>query len=251
MQPNVQSILQEIIGEEHAERSECVVCHEGISALIDAELDAEEMKRPFVSLQQHLGSCPACQQEYEELQPLLRAGRRGELQEPPSPPIFDFSYLEQHPSKESTHQSNRTDTPYLGSLFSRLHRKADRLLAMVIPKSSSATSLPLPGHTAFSRIAGKTNRRALPIQADELRVGLLVGFPSRRNLGLGVYIRWAETDRPAERVQVEIRDTSRRVIARLLTSDDGCVTLPRVAAGEYMIEVRHRGDVFQLPFARQ
>jgi len=64
-----------------------------LSAYIDAELDGQDAAVLFPDVHKALTEYPEFAQEYRELSVLLDAERRGELEEPPHIPEFDFSYL--------------------------------------------------------------------------------------------------------------------------------------------------------------
>ena len=64
-----------------------------LSAYIDAELDGKDAAELFPDVHKAVADHPEFAREYRVLSALLDADRRGELEEPPYIPEFDFSYL--------------------------------------------------------------------------------------------------------------------------------------------------------------
>ena len=64
-----------------------------LSAYVDAELDGKDAAGLFPDVHEALDEHPEFAQEYYDLYELLLSGRRGELEEPPITPTFDFSHL--------------------------------------------------------------------------------------------------------------------------------------------------------------
>lgn len=77
-----------------------------LSAYVEAKLDGRDAAALFPDVHQALAQYQAFAEEYETLYDLLDAERKGELEEPPSVPTFDFSYLDlPTPTKEFVHKN--------------------------------------------------------------------------------------------------------------------------------------------------
>lgn len=64
-----------------------------LSAYIEAALDGKDAAALFPTVHTAIATYPAFAEEHQILYELLDAERRGELEEPPFMPVFDFSYL--------------------------------------------------------------------------------------------------------------------------------------------------------------
>lgn len=64
-----------------------------LSAYVEAKLDDRDAAALFPNVHKAIATFPAFADEFESLYDLLDAERKGELEEPPYIPTFDFSYL--------------------------------------------------------------------------------------------------------------------------------------------------------------
>lgn len=64
-----------------------------LSAYVDAELDGKNAAKLFPGVHKALATHAKFAQEHRELYALLDAERKGELEDPPHSPKFDFSHL--------------------------------------------------------------------------------------------------------------------------------------------------------------
>lgn len=64
-----------------------------LSAYIEAELDGRKAADLFPEVETAIANFPEFAEEYQILYEILDADRRGELEQPPYTPAFDFSYL--------------------------------------------------------------------------------------------------------------------------------------------------------------
>lgn len=74
--------------------------HDLLYAYIDAELDGEDVSVKFPQIYKELQNCSTLKEEYHMLRDLLVAERDEQLEQPPFPALFDFSYLPQNNSIE-------------------------------------------------------------------------------------------------------------------------------------------------------
>lgn len=86
------AILQAVF-EDPVLADDCAACQADLAAYIDAELEGQPAANRFPMVAGHLPTCADCQQVYRELQSLLTAEWRGQLELPPVPAAFDFAYL--------------------------------------------------------------------------------------------------------------------------------------------------------------
>lgn len=249
MESNMQPILQSLLGGEHLEQPHCRSCLSELYAFIDAELDAEDAARRFSLVQKHLRTCSVCQEEYGELKALLAAVRRNELVEPPVQPTFDFSYLEDQPIQHRLRQLHHTTVRPIKRFVTQIRGHIDHLLTSFLHTPEQPSSVRVPASAIRSHSTHGVQRLCLPIQKNELQIGLVVGPPAQHNTTVGVQVNWAETGKPASRIRVTVRDRGERMLASELTSARGCVSFPQIAAGDYLLEVRHRDAILHVPLA--
>lgn len=97
-------------------------------AYIDAELDGEDVSQKFPELYEKIQAPGIVQDEYDALSKLLFAERNEQLEEPPFPALFDFSYL---PEKNDVAPARGWQVAELGKIL--VHFSEELLAAFQPP----------------------------------------------------------------------------------------------------------------------
>jgi len=250
MRPELRSVLQSILNADMVERLVCGPCQDVLYAYIGAELDGENAAAIFPTVRPHLDQCEECRKEYEELQALLQMERLREFVEPPTPPAFDFSYLEATPRRHALWEPAESAGRQVARLFTEVRVLIDQQMAsfdrLLHPLAPQWAPVPI-----IREKAAESRRRAqvlpLPSPDHDLSLSLTVGPVSGDEAALGVQITQMSSGKPLSRARITVRDENHRVLISELTHEDGRVTFPRLGSGSYVVEVKHRDRVWELP----
>jgi len=125
-------VILEAVFDEAPLAEACQACQAGLAAFVDAEVDGQPATSLFPVVAGHLATCAACRQEHADLRSLLGLERQGQLEQPPAPIEFDFSYLAIGPfSGERSNRSAGWRLDALGRLV--IQFSADLLRALQPP----------------------------------------------------------------------------------------------------------------------
>jgi len=109
-----------------------------LSAYVEAELDGENAANLYPEVKAAMAKFPAFAEEHKVLYELLDADRRGELEEPPTTPVFDFSYLNLPPVADSTETKSEWGFDVAGRLIIQF---TEELITSLQERSSQLTPL--------------------------------------------------------------------------------------------------------------
>lgn len=251
MDAQFKRVIESILTAE-SEPATCKQYRLDISAYIEAELAGEHPEAQYSELAQHLETCPDCYEDYMDLRRLLTLEQEGQLEEPPRPGQFDFSFLEEAPAQPSlweTTEENvrRLATDVTAQLGEKLVALGD-LSEMLMPYRR-LTPAPTTLRTKDMRTPSEedlTEVLELPVPEAEMRIKLLMG-PVQQDQGtIMVQVEDLESLQPLSRVRVILRDQEKHLLEGSPTDPDGTVTFKRLKVGQYVIEVRRDDTRWEL-----
>ncbi len=244
---DIKPLLQFIWNSDMTDRPACRSCQAELHAYIDAELDGENATDLFPEIARHLADCQECRQAYEELKTLLLREQQGTLTQPPLPPTFDFSYLENVP-KPSIWE--RVDLA--GQQVMRLFTEIPVLIG---PKMASFGPLPSPLKPVFVPVMASrdkttdTEERAqildMPSPEQDIPFRLKIGHVSEGKSTLSVQVK-GPSSQLWRKARVTLRDKERRILESVRMGEKKEVTFDQIGPGNYLIEVKYQGQPWVL-----
>lgn len=117
MNTSISAVLQSIFADDEPLTPACAACHADLAAYVEADLGGEDAAADFPDVHRHLRQCQDCGQAAAELRTLYALEQGAELEQPPVPGQFDFSYLPPAPAPETEPDPNFWRLDELGRLI--------------------------------------------------------------------------------------------------------------------------------------
>lgn len=118
-----------------------------LSAYVEAQLDGRDAADLFPDVHIAIEQFAEFAEEYEMLYELFDAERKGELEEPPTTPIFDFSYLDLPPAQEPALQQNGEAA---SSLLDKVETWTVQLSESIVGSLQAVAQVRQSQHPAFA-----------------------------------------------------------------------------------------------------
>ena len=117
------------------------------------------------------------------------------------------------------------------------------------PLVSEWKSLPLATRTDDEY--GRVPLLSLPSHEHDMSLHLTVMPPKGEepDATLTAFVTEISSGQPKARCRVTIRDRQYRMLESYMTGAEGRVDFVHIRAGNYVLEVKHRGRILQLPIA--
>jgi hypothetical protein len=247
MNEDIKRLLKLIYSDEPIDLASCAACQGRLYAYIETELDSLDAAARFSAIASHLAICPDCLEEYEELRTLFLMDRRGEMVEPPSTPIFDLSFLSQkHGFRSIWHSAGRGVSRLISGITIRIGREIasfDQLPTIFTPQLINMPAMRRDKRSFWN----EAQKLSLVTGQDDLAISLLIGPVSDTEASLSVLTSQTSTGQTIDRARITIRDNRRQILLSELTRESGLVTFPHIESGEYLLEVKYHGRIWELP----
>lgn len=231
----------------------CAECGSRLHAYVEAELDGQDMGHELPLLKAHLERCPDCSVEYQILRESLLMLREGTLPEPSPYPVFDTSFLQaREPSvaprpiwlTEAVEQEVRRLFTEISITIGRTAASFGQLAAPLTPQP-----VPVGAMREERRPEGEEALQLLELPDPEanLAIELTVGPVTADKAAVSVEIGQMSPEQPIPRARVTLYDAEHQLLASTLSGDDGTAAFDDMDAGRYFIEIKHAGQVWELP----
>jgi hypothetical protein len=183
----------------------------------------------------------------------------------PTYPTFAqrFKAQEKSPYKQEGKPESRSDQPSIWQSISSAGQQVSRLFTEVrihvdrkvasfgpLPSLLIPAEAPLPAtRNKAKSFEAKPPTPTLPLPSPEhdLAINLKVGPVSGDKATLSVQARQISSQQPLNRVRVTLKNTNNQALESNLTPEDGTVTFQNIEPASYLVEVRYRGQVWELP----
>jgi len=241
-------ILSSIYNVDIDKDATCQACEEMLATYVDAELQGDLVNERYQEVHQHLQECGECQMFHEELLLLRTQEIEGRLLEPSRSPEIDLSFLPDPQLSTRLWQVAQESGKEVLRLFAdvriRLAEKQAQFVQLNAPLQPQWVAIPAVRATDAPKA-----HQMLQIPAGEgaLEFQLELGYATETNATVGVRLRDANTNIPATRIRATLRDEQSRILASELTDKDGYVSFTDMMPGDYLLEVKHQGGIWQLP----
>lgn len=233
----------------------CLACREALPYYVHFKVSGENAEAEYPRVKAHLDLCPRCSGEYEELYQMVSAAYADEVPVAPSYPVFDFSFLPQPVETpgldwDQIWEDIMSAGQQVAHLFTEIRvligREAAYFGRLPRPLTPKLVAVPVAREKATE---AEKPAQSLPLPSPEhdLSLSLTVGPVSEDKAALGVRVTQISSGQPLKRARVTVRDEDRRVLISELTHEDGRVIFPHLGSGDYLVEVKHQGRVWELP----
>jgi len=236
-----------------------------LHAYVEAEAEGKQAAVLYPEVKSALDKHHSFEELYQDAKRSLLRERRGVLQRAPVRPRFDFSYLrrskreqnkrfdEALPKGHALWQVVERAGKQVTQLFTELHIVLGRQVALFdnlpAPLVSEWKALPLATRTDDEY--GRVPLLSLPSHEHDMSLRLTVMPPKGEepNATLTVEVTEISSGQPKARCRVTIRDRQYRMLESYMTGAEGRVDFVHISPGNYVLDVKHRGRVLQLPIA--
>lgn len=229
----------------------CEDCFEALDSYVEMELDGGDAAAQFPDVAQHLGRCPACWREYQDLYQLLRGSREGQLLSPPTPLRLDLSAI--LPSEgvspglwagieEGARQLAAEITVCLEAL-----RMAFAPLPLVL-QPCYATVGPTALRVALPEETPPEGREVLALPDEENNVVIRLGLgPVVRDRGILILeVGQLAPDAPIDQAKVMLSEADGSLLESTATNPEGVAVFRDLEVGQYRIGVEHNHKIWHL-----
>ena len=219
-----------------------------LAGYIEAELEGKEAAVEFPDVQALLQHYPAYREFYEQMKTLRTLDRQGLLPTPAIKVPFELPFALPNSIWQVVERKRRQVT----LLFTELR---------VVVKDGLAIFDQLPSPLVMEWVSMSTASRAsdqkklrpllsLPSVEHNLSLHLMVIPPTDKSeVGLRVEVSQFSSQKPLARARVTLRDANYRMLESDLTHEEGRVSFTNLQPNHYVIEVKYKGRVLQMPIA--
>ena len=228
-----------------------------LSAYVDAELDGQDAAIEFPEVKMALEFYPSLREIYEDARELLYLERQDALFEPTTIPDFDSSYLVNIIPPPPIWQVVERAGKEVRELFKtlRVALSAGEAFFEQLPSPLVAEweMVMMPSRSIASPAAPAPLARVpvLSLQSPEhdlsLRLTVTPPQSEERAATLTVEVMQISSKQFVHRCRVVLRDANYRMLESHFTEPEGRVSFTKVSLGNYVLEVKFQGRVWQLP----
>ena len=246
MQTEIKTLLEFIFDADVADLP--MGYEERLVEYIEAELQGKERVLEFPDVQALLQQYPVYRQLYEEMKSVLRLEHQGLLPEPAIEAEFELPFPLQHSIWQVVERKKRQVTQLFTEL--RLLLKDGVALFDQLPNPLVMEWASMPTASRTGEQKKERPLLSLPNMEHDLSLNLMVLPPTGKNeMGLRVEVSQFSSKKPLARVRVTLRDANYRMLESDLTQQEGQVSFTNLQPNHYVIEVKYRGRVLQMPIA--
>lgn len=224
-----------------------------LHAYIEAELSGREAARLYPEVQTALEQSYSFEELYEEVKGSLLREQKGVSRNAPIKANFDFSFLEScSPAKQIdlwqvVERAGKQVTQLFTELRLVLGPKLARFDNLATPLRSEWKQLSLATRTGAEY--GRMPLLSLPSHEHDMSLRLIVMPPETEELHatLTVEVTQLSSGQAIARCRVTIRDGQYRMLESYMTQADGRVDFFNIQSGDYVLDLKYRGRVLQIP----
>jgi len=220
---------------------------------IEAELSGRDAVRLYPQVKTALEESYSFEELYQEVKGSSLREQKGVSQNPPIKANFDFSFLKtSSPAKQiDLWQVVERAGKQVTQLFTELRlvlgpqlARFDNLPTTLLPEWKQ-----LPLATRTDAEYGRMPLLSLPSHEHDMSLRLIVMPPKTEELDatLTVEVTQLSSGQPMARCRVTIRDRQYRMLESYMTQADGRVDFFNIQSGDYVLDIKYRGRVLQLP----
>jgi hypothetical protein len=210
--------------------------------------DTENVPSEVTDALQHLMNCPLCAEEYHALRQALSDFENDTLPQLPRAPHFDLSFLES--DRSPTGFWHTTAATKAQTLFTELVVLVGDLYASFaeLPAPLFAEPLASHGFRSDAREEGQVEALILPAPDADISVQVLVGPLIEGRAAIALKLVEADTATAIPNTRITLRNSRRQLLEGSVTDKDGALVFEQLSHGRYVIQVLHKGSVWEIPF---
>lgn len=221
---------------------------EMLASYIEAEWQGVDMAAKFPDVQALLQQYPAYRELYEEMKTVLRLERQGLLLEPSIEVEFDLPFALSDSIWQVVERKRRQVTQLFTEL--RLVMKDGVALFDQLPNPLVMKWVSMPTASRDGEPKKERPLLSLPSMEHDLSLHLMVLPPTQKSeVGLRIEVSQFSSKKPLPRARVTLRDADYRMLESDLTQEQGRVSFTNLRPNRYVIEVKYKGRVLQMPIS--